>query len=187
MRKNQIVDFAYAAGGVGILLSILLVWQIISETGVVPITVFPPASSVLAVLYGQLLNGKIPWSLFATLLRLLEGYSLAALIGVLVGIPVGLSKTIETTVNPLVQFLRPMPSAVLIPLAILYFGLGGTMIISIITYACIWPILINTIDGVKSIDTMILDTAREFKIDGLARIRKVIIPASFPFIFSGLR
>ncbi len=91
------------------------------------------------------------------------------------------------SLDPLVQFLRPMPSVVLIPLAILYFGLVDSVIILIVTYASLWPILINTIDGVRSIDPLVIETANQLRITGLKRLRKIILPAAAPFIVSGLR
>ena len=187
MKQYSVSDVAYTVAGVGILLSILVFWQIISVTNILPPSVFPPASTVLVSLIHLVTTDAIYIQLQATVVRLFEGFFLAALIGIGVGIPMGISRIAEKTGDPLVQFLRPMPSAVLIPLAILYFGLGDSMIVSIVTYACIWPILINTIDGVKNIDTIALDTSREFRINGFAKIRKVILPASAPFIFSGLR
>ena len=186
-RRFSASDVAYSIAGVAILLSILLIWQIVSITKIVPATVFPPASTVLVNLFGLVTTEALYVNLGDTLIRLAEGYALAGLIGVAVGIPMGLSRKAELTGDPLVQFLRPMPSAVLIPLAILYFGLGDKMIVSLVTYACIWPVLINTMDGVKSIDSMIIDTSDEYGVRGFAKIRKVVIPASAPFIFSGLR
>ncbi len=185
--KYSSSDAGYTIGGVAILASTLVIWQLVSVTNVLPPTVFPPASEVLVTLY-KLLSGKAIYDqLIASLIRLFEGFFLAALIGITVGIPMGLSRTAERTGDPLVQFLRPMPSVVLIPLAILYFGLGNVMIVSIVTYACIWPVLINTIDGIKSIDPILLDTATGFQVRGFAETRKVILPAAAPFIFSGLR
>lgn len=180
-------DILYSIGGVAILFSILLIWQLVSVTNILPSTVFPAASTVLATLLVQLESGILTVELEATLIRLLEGYFLAAIIGISVGLVMGSSKTAENAGDPLIQFLRPMPSAVLIPLAILYFGLGDFMIVSIVFYACTWPIIINTMDGVRNIEPIVLDTAKEYGIKNFARIWKVILPASAPFIFSGLR
>ena len=185
--KYTLSDIGYSVGGVAILASILVIWQLVSVTNLLPPTVFPPASVVLVTLY-KLLSGKAIYEqLLASLIRLFEGFFLAALIGLAVGIPMGLSRTAEKTGDPLVQFLRPMPSVVLIPLAILYFGLGNEMIVSIVTYASIWPVLINTIDGIKSIDPILLNTSRAFQVRGFTQVRKVILPAAAPFILSGLR
>ncbi|MCL5069272.1 MAG: ABC transporter permease [Thaumarchaeota archaeon] len=185
--RPQITDQLFTIAGVAILFSILGIWQLISMSNILPATVFPPASAVLVALYEETLNGSFPVSILATLMRLLEGYFLAALIGTVVGVSMGMSRIAYYTGDPLVQFLRPMPSVILIPLAILYFGLGDFLIVSVVAYSCIWPILINTMDGVRSIDPMILDTAREFRVGRVRKFRKIILPASAPFIFSGLR
>lgn len=173
--------------GWGLVLILILIWQIIPETNVISPTVLPPATEAFASLYSLLVNGTIVQSLLATLARVLGGYFLGALIGVSIGLLMGLSRTAYRTGDPLVQLLRPMPAAVLLPLAILYLGLGNAMIVSLIAYGCIWPVLINTMDGVRAIDPLILDTAREFNITGSARLVKIILPASAPYIFSGLR
>jgi ABC-type nitrate/sulfonate/bicarbonate transport system permease component len=187
MKRISAQDVIFILGGVCVLLSLLGIWQLVSIMNVLPRTVFPPASIALQILFSQIQSGLLLTEFEATLFRLFEGYLIAAALGISIGVAMGLSKTVEYVGDPLVQFLRPMPSAVLIPLAILYFGLGNFMIISIVIYACMWPILINTFDGVKDIEPIILDTAREYQVKGLTKIWKVVLPASSPLIFSGLR
>lgn len=187
IRGRSIQDIVFPVAGVCVLLSILLVWQLVSVTNLLPRTVFPSASDALQTLFLQIQSGTLAIEYEASLIRLFEGYFLATLVGISIGLSMGLNKTARYLVDPLVQFLRPMPSAVLIPLAILYFGLGNFMIVSIVFYACIWPILINTMDGVKSIEPIVLDTAKQYGVGGFSRIRKIILPASAPFVFSGLR
>ncbi|MCL4519751.1 MAG: ABC transporter permease [Thaumarchaeota archaeon] len=184
---RQTLEKLIRVAGLGFLFSFLIFWQIVSMSGLIPTTVFPSALNVLGSLFKITVNGTISSATLATLERLFAGYLVAAFIGVIIGMGMGLSPGIDEIANPLVQFLRPMPSVILVPLAILYFGLGSSMIISVIIYACIWPILINTADGVKSIDPTLLDTAELFHIHGLSKIRKVILPSSAPLIFSGLR
>lgn len=187
IRGKSIQSIVFSIAGLCVLFSILVIWQLISVTNVLPRTVFPSASSALQTLFLQIQSGALVVEFEASLIRLFEGYFLATLVGVSTGLAMGLSRTARYIGDPLVQFLRPMPSAILIPLAILYFGLGNFMIVSIVFYACIWPILINTMDGVKSIEPIVLDTAKEYGVKGFSRIRKIILPASAPFIFSGLR
>ena len=180
-------DYVYRIAGLGILFSVLLIWQIVVLANLVPPAVIPTASSVLAALFTLTMNGSIPRELSASLGRIIEGFLIAALLGISLGNIVGTRKFVEKTANPLIQFLRPMPGAILIPLAILYFGLGNLMIVMIVIYSCLWPILINTIDGVKNVDGLYFDVAQEFEVSGFAKFKKVILPASAPLIFSGLR
>lgn len=180
-------DVLFTIGGFAIVLSILLIWQIVSITNIIPSSIFPPASKVLVALFQETVDGKIGSSLLATLERMLEGFAIASVIGVLVGVGIGSNVAISRSFDPLIQFLRPLPAVILIPLIILYFGLGEPVIVIPVIFGCIWPVVLNTIDGVRSVDTMYLATADEFKIKGLGRFTKIIIPAISPFVLSGMR
>lgn len=186
-RTRQLKDFLFIIGGIAILLSTLAFWQIISITNALPSTIFPSATTVVSSFFSQVLSGTVFSPILDTLTRLFQGFLLAALIGIVAGIGMGMSSLADQTADPLVQFLRPMPSVVLIPLAMLYFGITGFIVIILVAYAAIWPILINTADGVKAIDPVVLDTARQFHVNGFNRFRKIILPAAAPFILSGLR
>ncbi|HWH79652.1 MAG TPA: ABC transporter permease, partial [Candidatus Binatus sp.] len=87
----------------------------------------------------------------------------------------------------LIEFLRPMPSVAIIPVAILLLGIGDSMIISVTVYASVWPILINTIDGVRHIDATLVNTGRTFGLRRGQILRQIIVPAAAPFIVTGLR
>lgn len=185
--SHRLENFAFTFAGFCILLSVLVVWQLVSLFNVVPSSIFPPVSSVLVALYGETANGQIGTALVATLVRMLEGFAIASAIGVSAGVVIGLSITASRSLDPLVQFLRPLPAVVLIPLIILYFGMGDMVVLIPVIFGCVWPILLNTIDGVKSIDPMYRATADGFRIKGVRRITKVTIPAIAPFILSGMR
>lgn len=180
-------NLPYTIASIAVALSILLVWEIVSATGTIPERIFPSASDVLISFWSQIVNGSLGIEFAATLTRLLEGYLIAAAVGISLGIIVGLNHFVDAAVNPIVQFLRPMPSIAVIPLVIIYFGLGNVDVVLPVIFACVWPILINTMDGVRSIDPLILETADEFKLKGIRRIKKIIIPASSPYILSGMR
>lgn len=181
---NRII---YRVIGFLALSSIFLIWQLVSVLNILPSTLFPSAVDVLRSFYIQVANGTVLSALIASLTRLFEGYILAAILGIAVGVAIGLNPTAEKAISPLVQFFRPLPSITYIPLVILYFGLGPYVVILPVMIGCFWPILINTVDGVKSIDPMVLETARLFRVKGLDRLKKIILPASAVFIFSGLR
>ncbi|MDG6905967.1 MAG: ABC transporter permease [Nitrososphaerota archaeon] len=185
--SKRLKDVLLIIGGIAILLSTLVFWQIVSITNLLPSTIFPSAKTVVYSFFQQVLSGTVFLPILETLSRLFEGFLLAALIGVLGGIGIGVNSLADETADPLVQFLRPMPSVVLIPLAMLYFGLTSFIVIILVAYASVWPILINTSDGVKSIDPVLLDTARQFHVNGFDRFRKIVLPAASPFILSGLR
>lgn len=180
-------DILFTTGGFAIVLSILLIWQIVSVTGIIPSSIFPPANRVLSALFLEIADGKIGVALLATLERMLEGFAIASIIGVLVGLGIGSNVTISRSFDPLIQFLRPLPAVILIPLIILYLGLGDPVIVIPVIFGCIWPVVLNTIDGVRAVDSMYIATADEFKINGLRRFTKIIIPAIAPYVLSGMR
>jgi ABC-type nitrate/sulfonate/bicarbonate transport system permease component len=147
----------------------------------------PPISQVLAALGPLLREGTILKHLAITIGRFLEGYLLAAGLGVVLGIALGYFRFAHSFVEALIELLRPMPSVAIIPVAILALGIGDAMIVAVTVYAVLWPILINTIDGVRRIEKVLIDTGRTF---GLARQRilwQIILPAASPYIVTGLR
>ncbi|MGZ8465508.1 MAG: ABC transporter permease, partial [Candidatus Binatia bacterium] len=121
------------------------------------------------------------------LARFAEGFLLAALLAVLSGVVLGYFRFLNSLLATLIELLRPMPSVAIIPVAILLLGIGDGMIVSVTVYASLWPILINTIDGVRNIDATLIDTGRTF---GLSRWRilwQIILPGASPYIATGLR
>jgi ABC-type nitrate/sulfonate/bicarbonate transport system permease component len=125
--------------------------------------------------------------LLPSVVRLLAGYALAALIGVGLGLPIGASRRLRAVVEPILEFFRAIPPPVLVPVLILFAGLTDTMKILVIISGCVWPVLLNTVEGVRSVDPVLTDTARVFHIHGAARVRHVVLRAASPHIMAGLR
>jgi NitT/TauT family transport system permease protein len=147
----------------------------------------PPPTAVFAALWAGLLNGDISSQIGVTLWVYIRGLGLATTVAVIVGILMGTYKPVYDALKVIVEFLRPIPSVAMIPLAILFFGLGATMRISVITYAAFWPLLINTIYGVRAIDPQALDVARNFGITGYEALWRVTLPSALASIATGFR
>lgn len=147
----------------------------------------PPPTAVFAALWAGLLNGDISSQIGVTLWVYIRGLALATTVAVIVGILMGTYKPVYDALKVIVEFLRPIPSVAMIPLAILFFGLGATMRISVITYAAFWPLLINTIYGVRAIDPQALDVARNFGITGYEALWRVTLPSALASIATGFR
>src|SRR5205823_14275183 len=107
--------------------------------------------------------------------------------GIVVGTVLGLSQVARRAADPIVQFLRSVPPPALLPFGILVFGIGDFMKVLMIALVCLWPVLLNTIDGVGGVDPTLLDTTRMCRIPLAARIRHVLLPAASPQIFAGAR
>jgi NitT/TauT family transport system permease protein len=168
--------------GAGLLFAVL---EIITRAGLVTESYLPPASSVLAETFRLLTRTAFLGDIWVTLKACLIGLVLASLVAVPLGVVLGLSKTTYTATSTLIEFLRPIPSVALIPLAILLYGRGTEMKVALVVYACVWPILFNTIYGMRSADPVAVDTARVF---GLGRAKigiKVYLRNASPFIYTG--
>lgn len=122
-----------------------------------------------------------------SIFRFMLGYLLAAVIGIGLGVPVGLSSRLRRDIAPITEFCRSMPIAALIPVALVIFGPGIRMEVSLIAFAAVWPVFLNTIDGVRGVDETMLAMARAYRLGGAMRLRSVVLPAAMPQIFSGLQ
>lgn len=147
----------------------------------------PPPSLVFAALWRGLVDGDISSQIFVTLSVYAEGLVLAAVLAIATGILMGVYKPVFNALKVVVEFLRPIPSVAMIPLAILFFGLGPEMRVTIIAYAAFWPILVNTIYGVSAIDPLALDVARNFGVSGREALRRVVLPSALSSIATGFR
>jgi ABC-type nitrate/sulfonate/bicarbonate transport system permease component len=122
-----------------------------------------------------------------SLTRFLQGWTMSVVIGVTAGVALGLSKTLAALFNPAIRFSMAIPKTVLLPLALVIFGVRDAMNVFLILIGTVWVILINTMDGVADIDSMWLRSGRSLKLSRWQMLRKVILPAASPQIFAGVR
>lgn len=178
----------------GVLLALGVVWQLISVT--VDSVFLPRMTDIVLRTYENWLSG--PWqSLFLTpevgseiapsVARMLAGWGIAVVAGIGLGTLIGLVREIADYVDPIVHFLRAIPPPALIPLFMVVLGIGDTMKVALIAVGVVFPILLNTIDGVRSIDRVQLDTGRVYGIGVRRRLTRVVLPSAMPKIFAGLR
>ncbi|HZE34431.1 MAG TPA: ABC transporter permease [Actinoallomurus sp.] len=126
-------------------------------------------------------------NILPSLERMLGGWLLAVVVGVALGVLLGRSRRMLDYVDPLIQFGRAIPSPTLIPVFIVLFKLGTTMRLAVIVFGVIWPILLNAIDGARTVEPLQLETAKVFALTRFQRLRMIIIPSAAPKIFAGLR
>lgn len=165
----------------------LLVWETAPRLGIVDGTFFPPFSEVLRAWWGMLLSGDMADHLKASLLRSAGGLALALLVSVPLGLAIGWYKPVAQYLNPLLELLRNTAALAILPVFILLLGLGETSKIAIVFYACTFPLLLNTISGVRNVDPLLVKSARSMGLSPVRLFRKVIVPASIPTIFVGVR
>jgi ABC-type nitrate/sulfonate/bicarbonate transport system permease component len=173
--------------GLLFLLGLLVVWEIVAQAEWVNPLIVPPLSKILSIFAETVADGQIPSQILVSMKRALVGYLLAAAVFIPLGIFMGLSPTFYRLFEVVVEMLRPVPPPVVIPVALLFFGLGDEMKIFVIFFSCAWPILLNTLDGVRNLDWVLLNTARTFGLPRHKIIWQVILPACSPQIMTGLR
>jgi NitT/TauT family transport system permease protein len=150
-------------------------------------TFFPPVSQVAEYLARSLLAGDLEKHILISLSRSVAGFSLALSFALPMGFLLGWFKTFERYVDPLIQVFRQTSAFALFPLFILVLGIGEVSKIAIIFYGAQWPILLNTISGVKNVDPLLVKSARSLGLGRFDLFRKIILPAALPAIFTGLR
>ena len=148
---------------------------------------FPPLSQILESLVDEWFGPRLAADVLPSVLRLAAGYALAAVVAVSLGVLIGTSRTVRGVLEPVLEFFRAIPPPVLVPIFILLLGIGDGMKVVVIAFGCMWPILLNTVEGVRAVDSVLSDTARTYGITGVARLRKLVLPAASPQIFAGLR
>ncbi len=122
-----------------------------------------------------------------SLVRLGLGYLIACAVAVGVGLALGLSPRLRRATSPIVEFLRAIPPPALLPFGILVLGVGTSMKVFIIAFVCLWPVLLNTVDGVAGVDPTLRETARVYGIGRRDRLLRLTLPAAAPQIFAGMR
>jgi NitT/TauT family transport system permease protein len=164
-----------------------LILEFVTRLELVPPIYLPRASTVVRRMAELLQDPKFLSHVLATLHAWVVGLALAALISVPLGILIGTSELTYKMSSPLIEFMRPIPSVALIPLAILLWGQGFSMKVILVAYAATWPILFNTVYGVHDVDPIAVETARCFGLKQTAILRRICLPSAAPFIFTGIR
>jgi ABC-type nitrate/sulfonate/bicarbonate transport system permease component len=147
----------------------------------------PPLRRILAAFTETWFGDRIVDDVLPSLIRLAAGYGMAIVLGTALGTAIGLSPTLRALVEPVLEFLRAIPPPVLVPILMLFAGIGDIMKVLVIVSGAVWPILLNTVEGVRAVDEVLLDTSRSYGIRGLNRLRYTILPAASPQIFTGAR
>jgi NitT/TauT family transport system permease protein len=184
--RNAAARTRLLRGLVGVAI-ITLALEAVTRAELVNPRYLPPASTVL-VATGQIaLDGEFLTAVLGTLRAWTLGMAIAIVLAVPLGMILGSSRRSWLAATAAIEFLRPIPSVALIPLMILLLGRGLEMKTALVVYACSWPILFNTIYGMREVDPIARDTARAFGFGRLAVLRRVSMPSAAPFIYTGIR
>lgn len=172
----------------GVVVALLVAWQVAATVAASP-ALWPPFGVVAARLWETWIANPAAWveGLAPSLGRLLGGWSGAVVVGIAAGTLIGLNRTARDYLDPSMAFLRAIPPPVLLPLFIVLLGIGDAMKVALIGFGAVWPILLNTADGVASVEPLHRDTARAFRLPRGTVLWRIILPSAAPRIFAGLR
>ena len=177
------------------ILSFLAIWQVLSSTGITrlpgPLSVWTNERTRILLMYpfydrGGLDKGLF-WQTLASLMRVAQGYSLAAIVGISTGILVGTNPVIDKALDPIFQFLRMVAPLAWVPIALVALQQNQPAAIFVIFITCVWPILINTKEGVKQIPEDYNNVARVLQLTRKEYYINILFPSALPYIFTGLR
>jgi ABC-type nitrate/sulfonate/bicarbonate transport system permease component len=168
-------------------LGVLALFELLPRIGVLPSDHFPPISETLGTLFDQLGESGFWEAVGNTLEGWALGLGIAAGLAIPIGIVIGSSRLLYRATRVLIEFLRPIPSVALVPLAILIYGTGLESKVFLAAFASFWQVLVATLYGVQDVDPVATDTARSFGFSRAQRLVRVTLPSAVPYIATGLR
>jgi ABC-type nitrate/sulfonate/bicarbonate transport system permease component len=183
-RRRRSVRFAGPLISLILPVAIIIAWWFFSANSTSPF--FPPLSKIFDT-FGLTWPMHVMTDIVPSLWRMLAGFLIASVIGVVLGALLGRVPIIAEALNPVLQFGRSLPATALVPVAIVLFGIGDTPKILLIAFVSTFPILLNTIDGVRNVDPVLEDVTRSFRLTRMQRVRWVQINAALPQVISGMR
>jgi ABC-type nitrate/sulfonate/bicarbonate transport system permease component len=172
-----------AAGIIGA----IVIWELIRALHFVDPRDLPSFLAIARSATAGLWGGELALAILATIGSWAPGLFIAAALGVVAGIALALMPRFEIATRPLLEFLRPIPSVALIPVALLVLGIGLQMQLFMIAFASVWPVLFSTKAGVESVDPRFLETGRVLGLGRAARMARIVLPSTLPYVATGLR
>ena len=192
--RTMVRYVGWALSRIWLVIGLLVLWEFLTRSRDDPF--FPPPSDILPVLRDIWFSGPAH-RLFLTsrafddfvpsLTHIFVGWFTAVFVGIVLGVAVGRSRVVSEYLDPLIEFGRAIPPPTLIPFFIIVFKFANPMYIAVIAFGVIWPVLLNTIDGARTVDSLQLDTAKVLGLTAWQRLWLVILPAAAPKIFAGMR
>lgn len=161
-------------------------WELVAAAGVVNPLFFPTATDMFAALWAGFVNGVLGPELLHSATNLVVGLAIAATIGIPLGLLMGGVRAVDLVLSPYVWAMTSLPRVALIPLLILFLGFGSTMQLTIIVLSAVFPIMVNCMEGVKTVEPSLLRASRVFGANGLQRYLKIVLPYTLPFVVAGV-
>jgi len=169
------------------ILLLLILWELVCRLGLVSPLFLPSPVQIISALWLMLVDGEIVRSLSASLYRIVLGFIFGSILGLAVGLLTGTSALNDRIGTPLVNIFYPIPKIALLPLFILWLGIGELSKVTIIALGVFFPVAMNTYSGVKNVDPLLIKVAVSFNSTHWQTLKTVVLPGALPVIFAGLR
>lgn len=169
----------------GLPVALLVLWFVASDGS--ENFFYPPLREILTTFPDTWFEGRITADVVPSLMRLAVGFTLALVLGVGLGVAIGSSRRLRQTLEPALEFFRALPPPVLVPVLILVLGTGDTTQVAVIAVGAVWPVLLNTVEGVRAVDEVLTDTARCYGLSRATRLRHLVLRGASPQIVAGAR
>jgi sulfonate transport system permease protein len=166
---------------------LLLLWQVASATGLLPERILASPAQIAATGWELVRSGALPRGLFVSCLRVAAGFGIALVLGVALALVSGLSRIGEVVVDPPLQMLKAMPFLGLLPLFILWFGIGEGPKVGLVAVGAIFPIYLTLHAGIRGVDLKLVEAGRTLGLSRLERVRHIILPGALPSLLVGVR
>ncbi|MDR5773177.1 MULTISPECIES: ABC transporter permease subunit [unclassified Caballeronia] len=166
---------------------VVVIWEAATRAGLITPQVLPAPSSVLETALGLMRSGDLFVHLGVSLLRAVTGFVIGGTVGLVLGIAVGFSPLAQALLDRSIQMVRAIPFLAMLPLVIVWFGVGEVAKIFLVALAVLFPIYINTMLGIRQIDPKLMELAKVIGLDWTAIVRRIILPGAMPSILTGVR
>nr|WP_321936793.1 aliphatic sulfonate ABC transporter permease SsuC [Paraburkholderia sp. J8-2] len=168
-------------------LAVLVIWEVAAKSGALSTRVLPEPLAVLRAAWSLIESGEMWADVRVSTWRALSGFAIGGGIGLVLGLATGLFKPVETALDSTVQMVRNIPALAMIPLVILWFGIGEEAKVFLVALGVFFPVYVNTFHGIRSVDANLVEMARSYGLKGFALYREVILPGALPSILVGVR
>ncbi len=185
-RRRSPVDSPVFLGACG-LLGLVAAFEVLPRAGVLDRRLFPTSSEIAVALVDQVQQSEFWLALWDTLRGWALGLAIAAVAGIVLGIVIGSSRLLREITASTIEFVRPIPSVALIPLAVLLFGVKIESTLMLVVYASFWQVFIQVLYGVADVDNVAMQTAKSYGLGSMARVRHVVFPTALPYLMTGIR
>jgi ABC-type nitrate/sulfonate/bicarbonate transport system permease component len=178
---------AWNLASIAVVVAIIMLWQMVADTKILSPAFFPGPDRTWKALTRAAISGDLAPRIYATVWRMLIGWMLASVLGILLGSLIGSSERLRRFLGPTLEFLRPLPASATIPVFIVLLGLSDAMVLSVVAFGALWPMLLGTVHGFQAVEPRLYEVARVLHLSRLAVIFKIALPSAMPDILSGLR